>query len=158
MSYNKIPESMQIPCAPDYFATKNGDILNSQGHVMATFPDKDMYRSVNLQIGPKGARQKKSFAVHRLVCMAYHGMPPTLTSSVNHINTVRHDNRPENLEWMELADNVALAASRTYVLEKDGEQIVITNLAKYCRAKDLSYQMMQHVAHGRAAEYRGYTL
>jgi len=37
--------------------------------------------------------------VHRLVCMAFHGMPPTPTHQTRHLNGKRHDNRPTNLGW-----------------------------------------------------------
>ena len=43
--------------------------------------------------------------VHRLVCMAYHP-DGTHDNQVNHINGIPTDNRPENLEFMSLSDNV----------------------------------------------------
>lgn len=43
--------------------------------------------------------------VHRLVCMAFH--PDGIhDNQVNHINGIPTDNRPENLEFMSLGDNV----------------------------------------------------
>lgn len=55
-----------------------------------------------LTVSCKGYGQ---FLVHRLVAMAFY---PTedFTKQVNHINGVKTDNRPENLEWMSLGDNV----------------------------------------------------
>lgn len=45
--------------------------------------------------------------VSRLIASAWHGIPE-MNMTVNHINGNYHDNRPENLEWVSLADNVRL--------------------------------------------------
>lgn len=37
--------------------------------------------------------------VHRIVCIAAHGLPPDGLEVVNHKNGQKTDNRPENLEW-----------------------------------------------------------
>lgn len=44
-------------------------------------------------------------SVHRLVCAAFHGAPPSGSMHVNHKNGVKHDNRAENLEWVSASDN-----------------------------------------------------
>lgn len=43
--------------------------------------------------------------VSRLVCMAFHGVPE-IEMTVNHINGDWTDNRPDNLEWMTISDNI----------------------------------------------------
>ena len=50
---------------------------------------------------PKGIKVK----VHRLVCEAFHGSAPSDKPHVNHINGVKDDNRPSNLEWMSQSGN-----------------------------------------------------
>lgn len=43
--------------------------------------------------------------VHRIVCTAYNGEPPTPQHVVDHINTNRQDNRPDNLRWVTKLEN-----------------------------------------------------
>lgn len=46
--------------------------------------------------------------VHRIVCSAFHGAPPTNQHVVDHIDTNRANNRPENLRWITRLENVLL--------------------------------------------------
>lgn len=49
----------------------------------------------------------KDYLVSRLVASAWL-RPPMEKETVNHINGNYHDNRPENLEWVSLSENVRL--------------------------------------------------
>lgn len=49
--------------------------------------------------------RSKMKAVHRLVCMAFNGLPESKSMQVDHINMNRSDNRPENLEWVTEKEN-----------------------------------------------------
>lgn len=44
--------------------------------------------------------------VHRIVAFAFLGEPPTLQYVVDHIDTNRRNNRPQNLRWLTKLDNV----------------------------------------------------
>ncbi len=46
--------------------------------------------------------------VHRIVATAFHGQPPTDQHVVDHIDTNRSNNRPENLRWVTKLENVLL--------------------------------------------------
>ena len=48
----------------------------------------------------------KDFLVHRLVAMAFNGLPPTEKHTVNHKDGNRYNNNADNLEWLTLADNI----------------------------------------------------
>lgn len=43
--------------------------------------------------------------VHRIVAFAFHGEPPTEYHVVDHIDTNRRNNRPENLRWVTRLEN-----------------------------------------------------
>lgn len=43
--------------------------------------------------------------VHRIVAFAFHGNPPTDQYVVDHIDTNRRNNRPENLRWLTRLEN-----------------------------------------------------
>lgn len=49
--------------------------------------------------------EEKTILVARAVAMAWHGVPED-GMTVNHINGDNEDNRPQNLEWVTLADNI----------------------------------------------------
>lgn len=44
--------------------------------------------------------------VHRIVAFAFHGNPPTEQHVVDHIDTNRRNNRPNNLRWLTRLENV----------------------------------------------------
>ena len=44
--------------------------------------------------------------IHRIVATAFHGAPPTEQHIIDHIDTNRHNNRPENLRWFTKLENV----------------------------------------------------
>ena len=47
-------------------------------------------------------------AVHRIVAFAFHGNPPSDQHVVDHIDTNRANNRPENLRWLTKLENILL--------------------------------------------------
>lgn len=51
--------------------------------------------------------ERRTASLHRLVALAFHGEPPTLSSVVRHLNGDRADNRSANLAWGSRSENEA---------------------------------------------------
>jgi len=82
---------------PEFSVSKDGQIkFNPTGYVLSAYKDKDGY----LRVATVSSKGKHYVAVHRAVAEAYVGNPDKTTNTVvNHLNGVKDDNRPENLEW-----------------------------------------------------------
>lgn len=119
---------------------------------------------------------RKSRMVHQLVAEAFHGPRPSHCIDVNHLNGVKSDNRPENLEWCTRRDNVlhairelgsqsgapgrkmperfgtALAkrnAKSFRIVDPLGIEHTGTDLKAFCAANNLPYPALLHVKAGR---------
>ena len=68
----------------------------------------DRQWSFGRQDPKKGYLRLAGVAVHRIVCSAFHGKPPSDQHVVDHIDTNRANNRPENLRWVTKLENVLL--------------------------------------------------
>lgn len=49
-----------------------------------------------------------SVRIHRIVAYTFHGEPPTREHVVDHIDTNKQNNRPENLRWVTRLENILL--------------------------------------------------
>lgn len=80
-----------------------GRLQNEQGHRYIGADHNSGYKIANISSG-KG--KMKNALVHRLVCEAFHGPPPSPTSEANHKDLNKHNNRADNLEWNTGSENV----------------------------------------------------
>jgi hypothetical protein len=100
-----------IPGYPDHLAGEDGTIYSTrykgkppkrgtpgaQLRALKARLSHDGYLVVAI-IGSLRARPRYTRA-HRLVCMAFHGPPPTPQHEAQHRDGSRTNNRPENLKW-----------------------------------------------------------
>ena len=72
--------------------------------------------------GKKDSRQGYlvafSHPVHRIVATAFHGESPSVNHVVDHIDTNRGNNRPENLRWVTRLENILLNPITVKRIEK----------------------------------------
>ena len=99
----------QIPGLDGYWATEVGEIVSTRDgeRVIKPRPDGKGYLMVTLTVrGPEG-RKRHRFPVHRLVCLAFHGLPPEGRTHTRHLNGQPMDNRANNLAWGSPKQNTA---------------------------------------------------
>lgn len=98
-------------------------LVSNMGRVVALAKDSKMPKGATLRHRPqtvlkgktvKGYRLvtlmkhgvRKEVAVHRLVCIAFHGEPPSHELQVNHKDGQKSNNAESNLEWVTPSENV----------------------------------------------------
>lgn len=100
----------RIPGYPEYEVTRDGGSVRRivKGHgvpagkVLKQFSNSGRYKRVKTAHG--------AVMVHRLVCLAIHGLPPEGRNLVLHKNDIPTDNRAENLYWGNARENLLDAA------------------------------------------------
>ncbi len=55
-----------------------------------------------------GYMEIASVRLHRVIATAFHGVPPNIEYVVDHIDTNKQNNRPENLRWVTRLENILL--------------------------------------------------
>lgn len=99
----------QIPGFAGYFASEDGRIFSERGGEKRALSqrNKDDYMHVTISVLANGKRQRHRHPVHRLVCMAFHGVAPRDKPLARHLNGISTDNRAGNLAWGDHKDNAA---------------------------------------------------
>lgn len=97
----------EVDCIFDdeqYSVRDNGAVLRHPrtGKRPRPTDDKWIFGKPNSQNGYMYISQKR---IHRIVATAFHGTPPTPEHIVDHIDTNRQNNRPENLRWITRLEN-----------------------------------------------------
>lgn len=89
-----------IPSAPGYMASSQGQIRKVKSTIINTYQDKDGYECASLLI----SGVHKMHKVHRLIAEAFL-IRPFGKDYVNHLNGVKNDNRIANLQWCSSSEN-----------------------------------------------------
>ena len=118
-----IIEERPVPYLPDVFCQSNGAIRfkNLKGKWITTFGHvgNNNYKQIRLT-------NRRRYSVHRLVARAFcPNEAPHTFNVVHHVNNVKTDNRPSNLQWV----NSQLNA----VMRKDATLVKLTKNEKYYR-------------------------
>jgi hypothetical protein len=86
---------------PGYVITEDGRVQGPSKAWLMPWPDRDGY----LRLKPCVRGRNVNARVHVMVCLAFHGDPPSPLHQVRHLNGLRTDNRAENLAWGTAKDN-----------------------------------------------------
>ena len=90
-----------------YKVRDNGAVFRLNKHRKRARPLDNQW-SFGRQAPSTGYLFVSGVPVHRIVCSAFHGDPPSDQHVVDHIDTNRANNRPENLRWVTRLENVLL--------------------------------------------------
>jgi len=97
-----------IPSIKHICASKDGrngaHSRPSRGKILSPKKNSNGYLVVALHPG------EISFTVSRLVCLAFHGFPPSDDWHADHINRIRDFNLPSNLRWLSPKQNCSNGA------------------------------------------------
>lgn len=114
----------------DRYVTNGNRYRLLKGKPMKTFPNSDGYLKINLYKNG----QRKLYSVHRLVANAFIANPKNLPC-IDHINTIRDDNRVENLRWCTNKENSNNPLTRKYANIKNRSKEVIEKMLATKRKK-----------------------
>ncbi len=89
----------------DYSVRDNGAVLRHPLNKKRTRPTDNKW-TFGKPNNKTGYLEIASVRVHRIVATAFHGEPPSKHHVVDHIDTNRQNNRPENLRWITKFENV----------------------------------------------------
>lgn len=95
-----------------YVITESGAVWSHKRDpkpLKTTLNRDDGYKQVTLCLRDPDNRRKTvkiRIAVHRLVCLWFHGEPPTVDHVVNHKDLNKLNNHKDNVEWVTQQENV----------------------------------------------------
>lgn len=110
MSVSEEDFNHEVKCdykAEHYSLRDNGAVLRHSPINKRTRPTDNNWTFGKLNI-KTGYLEIASVRIHRIVATAFHGEPPTNEHVVDHIDTNKQNNRPDNLRWVTRLENILL--------------------------------------------------
>lgn len=87
----------------DYLASSFGRIYSMKsGKIVTGNLRPDGYTQINIPID----NINKEIFIHVLICRAFHGNPPDITYTVDHVDRNKNNNVPNNLRWASKSEQV----------------------------------------------------
>lgn len=90
-----------------YSIRDNGAVLRFPLDIGRPRPTDNKWTFGKLNV-KTGYMEIATVRIHRIVALAFHGEPPTKEYVVDHIDTNKRNNRPENLRWVTRLENILL--------------------------------------------------
>lgn len=90
-----------------YCARDNGAVFRHPLEGKRSRPTDNIWTFGKLN-NKTGYLEIASVPIHRIVARAFHGEPPSKEHVVDHIDTNKQNNRPENLRWVRRLENILL--------------------------------------------------
>jgi hypothetical protein len=90
-----------------YSIKDNGAVLRHTPINKRTRPTDNQWTFGKLN-SKTGYLEIVSVRIHRILATAFHGEPPTKDHVVDHIDTNKRNNRPDNLRWVTRLENILL--------------------------------------------------
>lgn len=98
-----------------FVRNKWGSFTKRCGQILKLTPHRG-YFSIRLSNGERII----NFGVHQVIAMAFHGLPP-FGMVIDHVNTNKIDNRPENLEYVTNSENVKRQYNNGLLTNRKGD-------------------------------------
>lgn len=108
--------------------------------ILKQYKDKDGYLYINLCKNSK----KKTLKVHRLVALAFIDNPDG-KEEIDHINTIRDDNRLENLSWATRKENNNNPITRSKHAEHTRKVLQFTKEGVFVREWDCIMEVQREL-------------
>lgn len=147
-----------------YQVSNRGTVLNvTRQRILKPWDNGNGY--LYIRIGKNKKSHGLHTSIHRLVASHFLVKGEGKTE-VNHINSIKTDNRVDNLEWVTPSENSqhrqdTLDISRevkAMVISPDGELFEVINTGKFAREKGLVRESLRDMISGRIKSTLGWKL